>query len=395
MLPDRRLGLLGLLNLETLEGFFELTWEREPQLAVGTLRRETAEILTLDQFELLMASATGGESTSTSVVENRVARPVIAGETGSTRLPGLYEAYQRGCTLLQIGLQSRVPTVARICREVENQILAHGIPLAEIVSANGYLTPANAQGFDVHYDNHCALILQIEGTKRWSVFNPIEEMPVARCERAMNLDALGEAVVSAQLETGDVLYIPRGFPHCAWTHDDISLHITLSIRPVIWAEAIKAICQTDSKLRRSARIAFARCIQSDLKAHLSVMDLTTFLQQRVAEVFSNLPPLPIGGLRALDGIAQIQVGTPVTRRPHVVCSATTEASQAVLRFPGAVLRLPAEMQPVFAFIAKHDEFTPAMLPRIEADYDPVELVRILAKRGLLRVHNAGAVQEAV
>ena len=49
-------------------------------------------------------------------------------------------------------------------------------PLEELfgcmVGANAYLTPAASQGFAPHWDDIDAMVLQLEGTKRWRVYAP-------------------------------------------------------------------------------------------------------------------------------------------------------------------------------------------------------------------------------
>ena len=384
MSSDYLPGLMRLLGLSSLDAFFEHVWEQEPRLARGTIQNQASQILTLELFELLMASAPGGEKTSLSIVEDRIAMPVVASETDPTRLLGLYDAFHRGCTIIQVSLESRTLPVARLCREIENQILDRGIPLAESVGANAYLTPAGSQGFDIHYDNHCALILQLHGRKQWSVFAPLEAMPVKRCEQSMKREELGSEIVSTSLQEGDVLYIPRGFPHYAQALDHSSLHLTLSIRPMIWSEAIRAICETDSAMRSSAQAAKASKVFRELMPALATMNLQAFMQKRVAENYSVLRPLPAGGLVAKQTVS-LDENSKVTRIPDVECSARLEQGEAVLRFPGVTLRLPSEMHLVFEYISQHPEFTPAMLPPVEADYDRVRLVQILAKRGLLQI----------
>lgn len=100
-----------------------------------------------------------------------MARP-LAVQGAASRLIVAGDAYRRGCTLLQSRLQDRHPQIAALCRDIENDLLGRDIPLAERVGANAYLTPADSRGFDIHYDNHCALVLQLAGTKHWTVFPP-------------------------------------------------------------------------------------------------------------------------------------------------------------------------------------------------------------------------------
>lgn len=62
--------------------------------------------------------------------------------------------------------------------------------------------------------------------------------------------------------------------------------------------------------------------------------------------------------------------------PGVVCDADVEGVEAVLRFTGGEVRLPAAMSEVFGFIALHDAFAVRDLPSTDAIYDQGELVRL-------------------
>jgi hypothetical protein len=263
--------------------------------------------------------------------------------------------------------------------------------LGESVGANAYLTPSNAQGFDIHYDNHCAIVIQLHGTKNWSIFAPLHEMPLARCERPIPLEELGQSLLCTQLMTGDVLYIPRGFPHYALTEGDTSLHLTLSLRPITWAEVVQAFCHSDAALRRSVRLSnrglssVQQHFTRDILPRFAGIDAELIAERLAAEQLAKSVPMPSGGLRALETAKGLTSNAGLFRAPQVRCTATVEGTEAVLRFPGSSLRLPVAMKPVFEFVAAHEEFTPDMLPGIEPGYDRIHLVEILIKRGLLRV----------
>ena len=73
-----------------------------------------------------------------------------------------------------------------------------------------------------HTDRQDVLILQSAGRKHWKVFAPpaVEEVdPLRRGKDGDVLDAamLGEPLLEATLEPGDVLYVPLGFPHATST----------------------------------------------------------------------------------------------------------------------------------------------------------------------------------
>lgn len=392
MLPANhpRIGCCELLGTPTLDVFLEEVWERTTRLTPGALRDSVADLLTVEQFELLMAATPGGASSWLSVVDGR-ARP-LAGEAGSSvRLAPIYHAYRTGSTLLQVHLQLRHPPIAALCRDLENELLARGVPLAEPLGANAYLTPARSRGFDIHYDNHCVLILQLHGSKHWEVFAPTRELPVERCEQTIPREQLGAPVVETTLTPGDVLYIPRGFPHAARSGDDSSLHLTLSLRTRTWLDAIKELCQRSAGFRRSlpptpvGSVRAQESFERDLLPELAGLRVDDFAQRKILELLSDLNPLPQGRLRAIDTASVVGPDTAVCRAPHVTCVATLEDGQAVLRFPGATLRLHAVMKKVFDFIAATEEFTASGLPSIQGTYDAVDLTRILVQQGLVRV----------
>jgi lysine-specific demethylase/histidyl-hydroxylase NO66 len=95
------------------------------------------------------------------------------------------------------------------------------------VGANVYLTPKNSQGFAPHWDDIEAFVLQLEGKKRWRVYEPLEKLPKASSANLTD-DVIGKSVLDVTLEPGDMLYFPRGFIHQANATDEHSLHITIS-----------------------------------------------------------------------------------------------------------------------------------------------------------------------
>ncbi|KAL8158753.1 hypothetical protein V2J09_000290 [Rumex salicifolius] len=142
------------------------------------------------------------------------------------------EAYKEGYTIALRGMEFRLKNIAYIADKVASLF---GQPS---VGANLYLTPPNAQGLACHYDDHCVFVCQLRGTKLWTVFShPLVELPRL-------YDCLEDPPDSVEgnreilLREGDVLYIPRGFPHKAFTftaRDEdsagaaFSMHLTIAI----------------------------------------------------------------------------------------------------------------------------------------------------------------------
>lgn len=141
------------------------------------------------------------------------------------------EAYQEGYTVALRGMEFRSESIAAIADRLASLF---GQPS---VGVNMYLTPPNSQGLARHYDDHCVFVCQLIGTKQWKVFSKsnsllprlYEPLDSLRCS-----DFSSGSYELFSLREGDVLYIPRGSPHEAYTNSchgaaGFSLHLTLGI----------------------------------------------------------------------------------------------------------------------------------------------------------------------
>lgn len=100
--------------------------------------------------------------------------------------------------------------------------------LREPVSVNMYAGWRTTQGFDVHWDEHDVLVLQVAGRKRWKVWGDSRPHPISHAldkDFAPSTELVWEGVV----EQGDLLYIPRGWWHVAVPMDEPSLHLSFGI----------------------------------------------------------------------------------------------------------------------------------------------------------------------
>nr|TKR97698.1 hypothetical protein D5086_0000209930 [Populus alba] len=134
-----------------------------------------------------------------------------------------------------------------------------------------YLTPPNSQGLDRHCDDHCVFVCQLFGTKQWTIYSqpnlqlPRLYDPLDREQCFVEENSLA-GYRKFLLREGDILYIPRGFPHEACTHDGgssdlarFSLHVTFGIEvepPFEWEGfahvALHCWYQTQKQLHRAS-----------------------------------------------------------------------------------------------------------------------------------------------
>ncbi|XP_057981573.1 uncharacterized protein LOC131166939 isoform X2 [Malania oleifera] len=191
-------------------------------------------------------------------------------------------AYNEGYTIALRGMEFRFKSIATAADGLASLF---GQPS---VGANLYMTPPNSQGLACHYDDHCVFVCQLLGTKKWRIFSqPAVQLP-RLYEPLDNLHGLEVECSTAGsreflLREGDVLYIPRGFPHEACTVADkigingacgFSLHLTLSIEI---EPPFELIGDSDPTFRKACLVA-GISLQSDDFGWLEQSQKTIFSQ---------------------------------------------------------------------------------------------------------------------
>ena len=158
--------------------------------------------------------------------------------------------FDRGYTLVIKDASLFSPRLQKFVNRVQQR-------LGFYTQTNVYFTPPKAQGFDVHHDTHDTMVMQIEGTKTWRVYDPVVELPVESQPYSKEEHAKGLKLNrQVTLQPGDTLYVPHGFPHEAMTSEGgRSLHVTLAMTPMRVIDLLEAMVDlaavTDVELRRA------------------------------------------------------------------------------------------------------------------------------------------------
>lgn len=128
----------------------------------------------------------------------------------------------------------------RKLRSEASEIFGH----PELISVTGYLSPPGAVGV-LHFDKQHNFFIQKQGRKKWlvsakaAVSSPHENFVFAGVSQAFldQMNSRGYRILlprecgrnEFELSPGDVLYVPPGFYHSPETHDEPSLHYTLTV----------------------------------------------------------------------------------------------------------------------------------------------------------------------
>lgn len=137
------------------------------------------------------------------------------------RMDQLGRLMASGCTIVLDTLDSFDPTLDVACQALQWWS-------RELVQVNTYLTTNEAVGFNLHWDDHDVIIVQLSGEKSWEIRRPSRVAPMYR-DAEINNEPSDTIEWAGTLRVGDVMHIPRGFWHQATREDrgaGHSLHAT-------------------------------------------------------------------------------------------------------------------------------------------------------------------------
>jgi ribosomal protein L16 Arg81 hydroxylase len=301
--------------------------------------------------------------------------------TGLARVDRVAEEFDRGATIVLQALHLHWLPAARYCRALEE---VFGCP----VQANAYLTPAAAQGFSVHHDTHDVFVLQVAGTKRWRWFQPLRELPLRGQRWSAELGDPGEPVAELELAAGDTLYLPRGWPHEAFTSETDSLHLTIGLHPATRLDALRAAlesCGEEVEFRRA--LSADGKLPEDLLARLQARLEPEAVARRMRRRFlAGRRPILDGQLAQVGALARLSATDQVERRATALAELELGESEAVLVLEGKEVRFPAVAgAAVAAAHAARGPFSAADLPGPLDEAGRLVLVRRLVREGYLHL----------
>jgi hypothetical protein len=160
----------------------------------------------------------------------------------------LGQLIEDGCTLVVDEMNTYDPTM-----EVASRALQWWS--RELVQANMYLTTGSAAGFNIHWDDHDVIVVQLSGSKNWEVRGLARPAPMFR-DAEPNPEPPDDVVWEGTMETGDVMHIPRGFWHRATRQErgqGHSLHVTFGFTKrtgVDWLAWLVDMSRQDGLFRR-------------------------------------------------------------------------------------------------------------------------------------------------
>jgi ribosomal protein L16 Arg81 hydroxylase len=208
-----------------------------------------------------------------------------------------------GATLIFNGCDEVQPALRDLCVHLE-RLLHHRVVV------NLYAGWRRDSGFNVHWDDHNTIILQVAGRKQWKVWKPTRKYPLRDDVPEVAPARSAEPVWDHTLEPGGLLSIPRGWWHVAHPPDEPSLHLTVSLSSPTGIDLLRWLAE-QMKSSETARM--------DLPVLAGRSERTNWTESLRADLLALLDGNPIDRyLAELDSktVARPRISLPADMNLH-------------------------------------------------------------------------------
>lgn len=381
----------------SLENFETDYWENQ----VLHIQRDNPEFFS-DLFSIkdldYLLEYTRPRGNSIRVVKSQqpISPTVYENQDGSLNLNQLYAAYADGHTIV-------VNEIQRFCNPIKELVESVRQYFGHHVVANLYLTPENEKALSPHYDTHDVFALQISGEKHWILYDDTYyKTPLMHSFQPIFQREHLTGAKEITLKAGDVLYMPRGVPHEAYTTDQSSMHITFGVHSTQWLDFIsKAVLNLGQKhieLRRALPIGYLNSeekelFSQDIENNFMNILRNIFEKENIkgtldilSEEFRNQEQSkPDGHFSSLDKLNHVDLDTKVIKRDGLKSKVINHVTGARILFQGNTIKGPSQIANTLDFISQQEQsFFVNAIPYI-TDENKIKLAKRLIRGGLLKI----------
>ncbi|MDE3135359.1 MAG: hypothetical protein KGL59_02190 [Acidobacteriota bacterium] len=373
------------------EEFFASYFEQRPLVVKRNQPEYFRGLLTLDEVDRVLTTL---DRRYPDVVLKNASREIDAEEYTvggeSIDVARVYQLFGEGSTISLAFLDTVVPALTEFCRGLESEF---SCPF----QTNVYLTPGRAQGAKVHYDTHDVFVLQVAGSKQWTIYGTPLELPLPGQDYDAAIHERGAPTLEFRLDEGDVAYVPRGFVHDARSTEAVSLHITAGVLRYTWTdlllETVAGAALRDAAYRKALPPGFARSGFDRAEARATVRnlldrirtedDFDAALDHFIDEFLSACPPLLRGQMAQLAAIDRLTVDSRVGARVGVVFRLCEDGESVSIEGYGRRISFPGYTREEVRFALSHAAFVVRELPGQLDEAGKLTLIRRLIREGLV------------
>jgi bifunctional lysine-specific demethylase and histidyl-hydroxylase NO66 len=309
------------------------------------------------------------------------------------------ELYSGGATVVFQSLHRWWRPVSEFCRAV-------AMMLSHRVQANAYLTGAGAVGLAPHHDTHDVFVLQVHGTKQWTVREPIMIDPLRRHRSEPEVAAAQPVQFETVLRPGHCMYLPRGTIHSAQAQDHSSLHLTIGVLATTGVDIVRHVAARAGEvpaLRRSLPPGWlddagsaeqtVAAVLAELVGYLGSLQPRAVGDEFMRQFAVSHPPPAHGRLLDLERVALLEhdpTGSSwdavwVLPRAGAVQAVDTRDDAVVVRLADRSIEMPAALGPVVARLLAPRPHPVSGLSDLLDLQSRTVLVRRLVREGVLSI----------
>lgn len=380
-----------------LDHFIEKYWEKE----VLHIERDDQEffstLFSVANLDKVLEFCRPKGSSLRVVKSQQVLNPTIyENQDGSLNLNQLYTAYADGNTIVINEIQRFWDPIKLLVENIRQDLNHNAV-------ANLYLTPENEKALSPHYDTHDVFALQISGEKHWIVYDDTHyKTPLMHSFQPVFQREQLTGAREITLKAGDIMYMPRGVPHEAYTTDSSSMHITIGVHSTQWldfiSKALLNLSQTNLELRKALPIGHlnlseTEILSEDAKANFMILLNSIFEKENIegtlnilSEEFRNKEQIkPDGHFVSLDKLNHVNLDTVLAKRKGLTSKVTNHFSGARILFQGNTIKGPSQIANTLEFISNQNtEFSVNEIPNV-SDENKIKLAKRLIRGGMLRI----------
>lgn len=379
-----------LIQPTTKQVFFQEYFEKRPLVVKRGAADYFQELLSLDEIDRVITEL---DRSADEIILKNASREVTEADytvDGSIDVAKLYQLFQEGSTITLAFLDDVLPKLGRFCRSLEKEFTCP-------MQANIYITPPGAQGAKVHYDTHDVFVLQIAGSKKWTIYGTPVELPLPGQDFDSAIHDVGAATMEFELEAGDVAYIPRGVGHDARSTDTVSLHVTAGILRYTWTDLLLEFVANaslrDAAFRKSLPPGFAqtgfdrgqakKALKGLLRRATESGDFDAALDHFAGDFFSKCRPLLRGQMQQIAALEKLNMESVAGAREGAIFRIAAEGDSVAIECYGRKITFPVQARQAVEFALENERFKIRELPGDLDDASKVVIVKRLIREGLV------------
>lgn len=146
----------------------------------------------------------------------------------------IWNLFREGCTIIFRAADRWLPNLRSACASISDDLRMR-------LQANIYLTPESNYSSPPHFDPHHLFILQIEGDKKWNIYEGNYEKPRIQDRFDNRIHEVGPIKEEIVLTSGNLLYLPRGIIHKPLSISN-SVHVALGFSRLCVSDCLAFLC---------------------------------------------------------------------------------------------------------------------------------------------------------